>query len=568
MSVESDFREELLSRLVGKSIDRPSRWATRRRIMGLPFEGPYSFKRHPWCRELHDSKASWNVSMKSAQAGFTEVGINLALYYVDVKRSNVLYLLPTLGESSDFAKSRFNPALRSPHLKDVFTSANNDRLKMAGDVALYIRGSRGDSNLKSIPVSIAILDELDEMDKSQIELVMHRLRGQPEKKVWFISTPTTPGHGVSIEYELSTKEHFVFKCPGCGRTEPFRFPDNIEICGEHINDPDVHRSVFKCAHCPKRYHHFTDADGRLNQDEKLAAMQSGIWVPTVQAVDDDRRGFKINQLYSYTVSPSEIAVDWFKAQTSSFAYQEFHKSVLGEPYIEERAQITDEHITNAIQLGGGYHCKELAPRSIKEKRMITLGIDRGKTGYYVVAEWFVTGNPIDLNESARCKILDAGYFAEDDFFMYCSRLMSEFLVLGCVIDADPGVTEGRRFARKHAGYVWLNRYREGRTGKQMTVDDDGSMAPMTMVDRTAWMDLSLGRFFNRTILLPIDLPHAFAEHVKTPARVYEEDKHGNPFAVYKNYDKPDHFAHALNYAEMALPLAASVQQGCNVERFL
>jgi hypothetical protein len=557
------LRDQINEQIINVSIDCPSRWAEKRRIMGAPFPGPYTFDKFPWCRELHDSKASWNVSMKSARAGFTEVGINLALYYIDVRRENVLYVLPTLGDSSDFAKSRFNPALRSRYLKDVFTSANNDRLKMAGDTALYIRGSRGDSGLKSIGAAIVILDELDEMDKSQIELVMHRLRGEPEKRVWFISTPTTPDHGVSVEYNLSTQEHYMFKCPFCGKTDQFRFPDSIQICGEGINDPDVHRSLFQCSMCKHPYRHFFE-DGRLNQDEKLAALRPGFWHPTVKAVDDDRRGFKINQLYSYTVSPAEIAVDYFKAKISSHANQEFHKSTLGEPFVEEQYAVTDALIGRAKR---EYHCKELVPRSRKETRMITMGVDRGATGYYVVAEWFYPPDVIDLNESARCKVLDAGYFMEDDFILYCSRLMGEWQVRGCMIDADPGPTEGRRFARKFPGFVWLNRYRDGRVGKQMTIDDDGSYAPMSTVDRTSWFDLCMSRFFNSTIELPMDLPADFATHCKNLVRVHDVDKNGNPFALYKNHGA-DHFAHALNYAEMALPLAAAFAVGCDVNRFL
>jgi len=560
------FREELRNQLESVSITTPSRWSEKRRIMGEPFAGNYSYKYHPWCRELHDSQAMWNISMKSAQAGFTEVGINIALYTVDVLRKSVLYVLPTLENASDFSKSRFNPALRlSPYLKSIFTDTNNVGLKMSDNVSLYIRGSRGDANLKSLPVAVLILDELDEMDKSQIELAFHRLRGQLEKKIWMISTPTFPDRGVSLEYAKSTQEHFRFKCPGCGRTDEFIFPDSIKICGEDMNDPDCYKSYYQCTMCKYGYKHSYRENGSINQDDKLSTLvNTGYWEPTVTGTDKNRRGFKINQLYSYTVAPAEVVIDYFKSQTNSFARQEFHKSVLGEPFVEEQSQVTDEMINNAIKQ---YNCKQLSVKS-GENRMITMGLDRGTWCHYVICEWFYPQFCVDLNTSAECRILDAGRFHEEDFDTIPDRLMREWQIRACMVDMDPGPQEARRFARRFPGYVWLNRYRQGRAGKEMTIEDDGSSAPVATVDRTNWLDISLGRFHSGAIETPMDLPRGFADHVKALHRVYEEDQYGNPVAAYKNYGHPDHYAHALNYAEMALPCAASIATNQNIGKFL
>ena len=57
-------------------------------------------------------KASFNYAMKSAQAGVTEVAINRAFYVLDKLRRDVLYVLPTALNASDFSKARFATALR------------------------------------------------------------------------------------------------------------------------------------------------------------------------------------------------------------------------------------------------------------------------------------------------------------------------------------------------------------------------------------------------------------------------------------------------------------------------
>ena len=179
--------------------------------MGEPFPGPYSFKYHNWCQGISDSEASFNIAMKSAQMGVTEICINRALYTVDVLKRDVLYVLPTLTAASDFSKARFGTALlHSPYLKTVFTDTNTVGLKQAGGVNLYIRGSKGRTGLKSIPVSTLILDEMDEMDQEAIGLALERLSGQVIKNVWAISTPTIPKYGIHKLFLQGTQEHFFF----------------------------------------------------------------------------------------------------------------------------------------------------------------------------------------------------------------------------------------------------------------------------------------------------------------------------------------------------------------------
>lgn len=560
------FLKDLRDQIENRTINKPSVWAERRRVMGNPFPGPYSFKYFPWTRALHDSQASWNISMKGAQAGWTELGINIALYNIDVLKRNVLYVLPTLSTASDFSKSRFDPALNmSPYLKSVFSDVNNVGLKLAGNVALYIRGSRGDSNLKSIPVGVLLLDEYDEFEQRSVELVLQRLRGQPQKTVWYISTPTVPGHGVSLEYETSTQEQFRFKCPGCGKMDEFSFPDSIKICGDSLNDPDCYKSYYQCSMCKYEYKTHKDKTGFLRQDDKLQALtNTGVWQPTITGTDPNRRGFKINQLYSYTVSAAEIVIDHFKSETNEYAKQEFHRSVLGEPYIGSNSQVSEELITQAVK---EYSCRQLVPTP-GEDRMITLGIDRGTWANYVVCEWFYPAFTTDLNASADCRVLDAGRFHEEDFQMYADRLMHEYNVKAAVVDSEPGVQEARRFARRFPRFVWLSKYVVGRTGREMTIDDDGTFAPMLKTDRTNWLDICLGRFYSGKIELPNDLPRGFSEHVRNLSRVYETDNEGHPYAVYRNFGKPDHYAHALNYAEMALPCAASLATNTNIGKFL
>ena len=81
------------------------------------------------------------------------------------------------------------------------------------------------------------------------------------------------------------------------------------------------------------------------------------------------------------------------------------------------------------------------------------------------------------------------------------------------------------------------------------------------VDRTTWLDMSLGRVRRGKpwILLPSDVDAEYRAHMKALVRDYSNDQHGNPVGRYVKAEKdPDHYAHARTYAEIALPLAASM----------
>ena len=92
------FQQGITRGLENSSLLSCSRWAEHRRVMGAPFPGPYSFLHHPWCREIHNSKAAFTVAMKAAQLGITEAGINRAFFTLDQLKRDVLYVLPTTLE--------------------------------------------------------------------------------------------------------------------------------------------------------------------------------------------------------------------------------------------------------------------------------------------------------------------------------------------------------------------------------------------------------------------------------------------------------------------------------------
>jgi hypothetical protein len=487
---------------------------------------------------MHDSKAVFNVGQKAAQMGFTETVLNITFFYIDIHGVDCLYVLPAkTPDASDFSAARFDPAIdMSSHLAEIFTDVKNVGHKRAGNANLYIRGSKSRSGLKSVPVGVLILDEKDEMRQENIPLARERLSGYSMAVTWEISTPTVDGIGINETFQQSTQDIFTFECPCCSRHIDLQFPRNVEICGEDHMDPKYKESYYKCHLC----------NGKLHHQDKYKFLSSGVWVP--QFKGREYRGFGVSQMYSSSVkaSPDNFVKAYFLGKTNPADEQEFYNSKLGKPHIVEGARVTDPELKRCT----GDHLSYEA----MDGGIITMGIDVGNWLHFEINKWTIKGNAgPNINTYAKPVVLKA-YKCRD--FEDLDKLMEDFHVHHAVIDMQPEKRKALEFAQRWWGRVSLCYYARGISGKQLQVNDE----ELTVhVDRTSWMDLSLGRFHSKSIVLPRDISNEYKSHMKAPIRIYEKDMDGNLIGRYvKSESAADHHAHARTYAEIALPLAVSV----------
>lgn len=528
--------QKIRSGLQRKSYSTCSKWAEGCRVMGQPFPGPWSFRHHPWTRGMHDSEAELNVGQKSAQMGYTETVLNRTFYNLDIRGIDCLYVLPSkTPDASDFSAARFDAALDlSPYLNRMFSDVRNVGHKKAGTNNLYIRGGRSRGGLKSIPVGYIVIDEVNEIPEENVPLAFERTSGQVSRELWLISTPTVPKFGINQYFLRSSQNHFFFKCPHCSRSIELRWPDSFEVVGEHEEDPRTKESYLKCHDC----HH------KLEHADKIDYLNNGYWVPSHS--DKDEVGWYINQLYSMTVSPEDIAKSFLRAQVNQFEEQEFFNSKLGLAHAVEGSGIGDNDLENCTK---GYKTFD----AYHGTRLITMGVDIGKWLHYEINEWIV-GPSIgsDINYNSMPRVLKAGKVLH---FEDLDELMVNFRVNMAVLDKYPEPRKALEFAMRFFGHVKLCTYEQGISGKFIHINDDEHAT--IKVDRTSWLDLSLGRFKTQRIQIPRDTTLEYKDQIKASIRVYEKDKTGNPTAKYVNID-PDHHSHARNYAEIALPLAASI----------
>lgn len=534
------IRDSLYNTTLGKC----SRWAPIRRIMQ---DGePYSLDDYPYVEGILDSRARKNWIRKGAQVGCSEAGFTIGFYEIDYHGRDVIYFFPTGKMAERFSKTRFATAIKmSPYLSKAVTN-DSVEIKQIGTATMHILGANSMANLKGTASGRLIFDELDEWTDQQIYLAEERASGQKNNDaiIWGLSTPKFPNCGIDKQFTESTQEHYFFLCPNCGELIELLWEDSFVLCGEAVDDPDVHNSYLKCSKC----------NGELPHDQKKEWLRSktrggsGEWIATNEDADPTlSRGFWVSQLYSPTVSPGQVAIKYLRGRGDEDARREFHNSCLGLPYIEDAHKVNDTHIDSAIKK---YAMNDSRPAKASEG-VFTLGIDQGgPVHHWVATKWlFDATRPGDPNDKAIGRIVGMGRVMQDDWDSI-HGLMRAYQVRMAVIDYFPEPTNARVFARKFNGAVYLCQYVTGTSGREVRLTEDDYGASLVKVDKVGWLTKSLGRIMSGDMELPLDLPLEFRKHVLAPVRTMKQ-KDGQYIAEYVETG-PDHYAHAMTYAEIAL----------------
>lgn len=549
------IQDRLSNGLQRTSLTCPSRWAEKRLYItpkkpGFHTPEPWSFEYFPWLRAPMDARADRVTTLKGAQLGFTTAGIGKVLFMLDAERKSILYLLPTARpDASEFSVTKLQSVIDdSDYIRGMFTDVSNVGLKKAGTATLFIRGANSRNALKSISVNMIVFDEYDEMPPENIPLAEERMSGQFETELWRLSTPTIPGVGVDADFQSTTKEHFYFPCPhGCMFETHARqiklSPDDLVITANSLTDPDLKRSYIQTSCCKQPIDHET----------KRITLAKGDYIPEGHK-DFSDRGFAVNQLYSSTMKPENIARLRIRADTNPAAEQEYWNSKMGIAHETKGSRLTDELIDAAIKPDLGWQRTEWT----------TMGIDVGTRMHVIIRNWRIDKLSADLNVYARSRLLLATSVKDTAAL---DALMHEYQVLMAVIDAQPERRLAVAFARRFPGHVRTCYYNT--QGKSDSLKDHGDADYRMTVDRTFWLDTMFAGFKGKRTTMPDPPSDELRSHLKALVRVYRpaKDDEKEDTAYYRNTG-PDHFAHAYNYSEMALPLAAAKVTNHDIEFFL
>jgi len=385
--------------------------------------------------------------------------------------------------------------------------------------------------------------------------------GQDAAQCYLISTPSYNNVGINYFFKDSTQDHFFFRCPHCSKFIEMVFDikdekaSSLVITSDDPTSRDVLKSFYKCTEC----------QGVLSHAEKVnyINLENCEWVG--KHPDKLMRGFHVNQFNSHAkaATPYNMAITYLRSLSSPEEEQEFYNNKLGITHSVAGAQISDEQLKDCV----GTHVME---DTASQSRIVTMGIDPGAaTHYYEICEFIVDGKSEirDINLMSKSRMIKCGTTHSFEEF---NQLFVQYNVNYAIIDAQPQTELSKRFCQKFQGRAKMCYYTTGLTSRKdirfsETDDEDYHVT----VDRTLWLDVSLGRFKSKRCLLPRDTPIVYKDHMKTLVRAYEKDRNGNPVGRYvKGEKEADHYAHAHNYCEIALPFAVSMMHPQNIRNIL
>jgi len=448
--------------------------------------------------------------MKAAHLGLTSKAMLRVAYgarYGGYR--GILYLFPSKSDVTDFSKGRIDPLIDDnpdtigKWLKDT-DSAN---IKKIWNSFLYLRGMKSRVGLKSIPIDYTVFDELDEASQNSVDMAMERMGHSEFKEVLKLSNPTLPDYGIDKAFQETDQRYWLLKCGKCG--EYTCLEDTFPDCLSTVKD----RVIRLCQSC---------------RDHELDP-SIGEWVAKHPAVTD-KRGYHYSQLFSHFVDPEDI-LHQFRT-TNNLA--DFYNLKIGIAYVEAENRLSVQEVL-ALCGNDGIQSSDPGP--------CYMGVDQGKDLYVVIGK----RQPLKAG-----KILHLGVYKD---WSELDRLMDNFRVSHCVVDALPETRNARAFAERHKGRIYLNYYSHHQKGHYAW--NEGEL--IVSCNRTESLDASHKEVMERSIVLPKNcgVVKTFAEHLHNVAKKLEEDETtGSKRYVYVKLG-PDHFRHAFNYECMARQYGAN-----------
>lgn len=346
---------------------RPSEWAEETRYLPratTPQPGPFSFDAIPYWREVVDnfdpnSPVQFVAVQKGAQVAAT-VGIleNVIGYEMDYVRT-VPVLFFTADKELAELKTETNivPMIQQSGLGHLIQSNDemrrnkqgltNKKIEWAGGGYMLPLGAINANKQRSLSAPILLRDEVSGWplivgrDADPMKLTETRTNSyELTRKILDLSTPNiTATDVISKRFKLGDQRYYEVPCKHCGKFQVLKFrgvnADGTVFGLVWKKDPDgiiEPGSVrYVCKHC----------QGEMTNDDKLAIMERGKWVPTAKPSRPNFRSYHLSALYApyFARTWEAIAVAWLEAWDDEAnipidgeALQVFYNNDLGEPY--------------------------------------------------------------------------------------------------------------------------------------------------------------------------------------------------------------------------------------------
>lgn len=310
--------------------------------------GPYSTRLHPYVPEVLNCMSDHTIKRVSlcwgSQTAKTTTFYVMVGYSVDQAPRPILWVFPNVGLCKNFSSERWLPfcrespaiAARIPRYGDG--SVDEDRFNMIkqefDQCTMNLVGAGSAANVRSYPIAILVLDEIDVIDEGTRRECLDRIKGKVDFKVLQSSTPIAESGGIWQEFMEGDRRRFYMPCPHCEERIIFRWKNDK---GKHNIQWDEQAKLkdgtFNLSRVQRSAHYICEScKGKIENKHKSKMLREGVWTPTSSAAESGVRSYHLNSLYSPILTFGRIAVEYLKSKGSVEAIKTFVNGWLAEPW--------------------------------------------------------------------------------------------------------------------------------------------------------------------------------------------------------------------------------------------
>ena len=486
-------------------------------------------RHRPFLIQPMRDETKYKSYLKSRQVGVSETQITECLSFLD-NHPNTKWMHTFHREkaATDFSKTRYAPALKeTERIKSIVGAVNGVETRQISDSYLFIRSTWSEGMGEGTDLDVITFDEYDRM-RDGVEIAFKEgLESSAYGWIRYVSTPSLPGRGVDVPWQISNQYHWFNKCTKCGLAQTITYPENyVQVKDIPPNAVELPEGTYEFL-CRKE-----SCRGKLDR-------VVGEWV--AKYPDRSSSGYYIPQ----AIFMRHTCTSLMEKKRSYRFPALWTNYVLGLPSKGSSVLLQSHHLENA---SADY--KFPVPRRTRDFDKITVGIDWGGGNWVVVLGV--------SSHNGKMYVLDC-FCVEDvegEELQQVREIISRIEPYAPdIIVADDGYGKDRNpfLYKAYPKKFWISRYNPQALRRQTSVETKWMEKDRrVIIDRT----MALKQLCNEIKLLDIGFPADNTEDTMNMKRhllalipkVEEED--GKVWEVIVNSGRPDHLAHALLYARL------------------
>lgn len=266
--------------------------------------------------------------LKCSQSGFTEGCLNVLRWMPENWPGNALYSINSDAKAKEVADKRLEKTLKKAAAGQLTGDKNDITARKFGlrNMDVVVSGSGSSGPFMEAWYRLIILDELENHIQNQETTTADRAESRQatlaDGLILKLSKPELAGGIIDLAFIRGTQEKWMVPCTRCGerielKLSGLQFGHCKDLLGNYDLDQVLRDTWYQCPCC----------SGRIDEWEKRAMVNAGVWMPTphdqrrrapggkLAAAEPGVRSFHISDFYSLwpKMTWGFLATLWLKA---------------------------------------------------------------------------------------------------------------------------------------------------------------------------------------------------------------------------------------------------------------